>query len=129
MIAFVDPVASKAGAPIYQFKVVLRGSKPPIWRRLLVPGNANLAWLHAALQTALGWTNSHLHHFMTADARYSDPRYNDEGWVGDKPDRNEAKATLMQVAPKKGARFTYEYDFGDSWQHDIIVEKILPADA
>ena len=128
MIANIEPAAAKSAAPIYQIKVVLLGAEPVIWRTLQVPGNANLGWLHAALQTAMGWTNSHLHHFLTEDARYSDPRCNEDLGFGEEPDRDEAKATLMHIAPKAGARFGYEYDFGDSWEHEIAVEKILPAD-
>lgn len=126
MIANVEPLAAKSAAPTYQLKIVLPGSKPAIWRTLQVPGNANLGWLHAVLQTAMGWTNSHLHHFVTKDARYSDPRCNEDMGFGDEPDRDEAKASLMQIAPKAGAQFGYEYDFGDSWEHAITVEKILP---
>ena len=127
MITNVEPLAAKSAAPTYQLKIVLLGSKPVIWRRLLVPGDANLGWLHAVLQTAVGWTNSHLHHFLTSDARYSDPRCNEDMSFGDEPDRDEAKAALMQIAPKEGASFGYEYDFGDSWEHEIRVEKILPS--
>jgi hypothetical protein len=128
MIANIEPVAAKSAAPIYQLKVVLLGTEPPIWRRLRVPGNANLGWLHAVLQVAMGWTNSHLHHFLTSDARYADPRHTEDMGFGEEPDRDEAKATLMQVAPNTGAQFGYEYDFGDSWEHAITVEKILPPD-
>ena len=130
MIANVDPAAAKSAAsPIYQLKVVLLGGEPPIWRRLQVPGNASLGWLHAVLQISMGWTNSHLHHFLTRDARYSDPRHYEDIGLGDEPDRDEARATLLQVAPEEGAQFRYEYDFGDSWEHEITVEKVLPAAA
>src|SRR5512138_804506 len=94
MNANLESTTGKAPARIYCLKVVLLGSKPPIWRRLHVPGNANLGWLHAVLQVAMGWTNSHLHHFLTADARYSNLRDNEEMGFGDEPDRDEAKATL-----------------------------------
>jgi Plasmid pRiA4b ORF-3-like protein len=126
MIANAEPLAAKSAAPIYQFKIVLLGPKPPIWRRLQVPGNANLGWLHAVLQTTMGWTNSHLHHFLTRDASYSDPRFNEDSVFGDQPDRDEARAKLLQVAPEAGSQFGYEYDFGDSWEHEVTVEKILP---
>lgn len=129
MIASLEPGTAKSAAPIYQLKIVLLGPKPPIWRTLQVPGNANLGWLHAVLQTALGWTNSHLHHFLTADARYADPRLQEEQFLGEEPDRDENKATLLRVAPESGAQFGYEYDFGDSWEHEITVEKILPPPA
>jgi hypothetical protein len=129
MIANIEPAAAKSAAPIYQLKVVLLGSKPPIWRRLQVPGHANLGWLHGVLQTAMGWTNSHLHHFLTREACYSDTRHHEDMGFGGEPDRDEAKAMLMQVAPIQGAQFGYEYDFGDSWEHEITLEKILPSAA
>jgi len=129
MISQIEPAAGKGAAPIYHLKVVLLGTKPPIWRRLQVPGDATLGWLHAVIQVAMGWTNSHLHHFLTRDARYSDPRGSEDMGFGGEPDRNEAGATLMQVVPGKGARLRYEYDFGDSWEHEITVAKILPPDA
>lgn len=130
MIANIDPAAAKSAVgPTYQLKVVLLGVEPPIWRRLQVPGNASLGWLHAVLQTAMGWTNSHLHHFLTRDARYSDPRHNEDSGFGDSSDQDEGKATLLEIAPKAGAHFGYEYDFGDSWEHKISVEKILPSAA
>jgi hypothetical protein len=126
MIAQVDPAAAKSAAPIHQLKVVLLGSKPVIWRRLQVPGNAPLGWLHAVLQTAMGWTNSHLHHFLTEDARYTDLRFVEDAGLGGPPDRDEQKARLSEIASQEGASFGYEYDFGDSWEHEITVERILP---
>jgi hypothetical protein len=129
MISNIHPTAGKTNAPVYQLKVLLIGSKPAIWRRLRVPGNASLGWFHAVLQVTMGWTNSHLHHFLTAEARYADPRHNEDMGLGEEPDRDEAKATLAQAVPDEGAQFGYEYDFGDSWEHEITVEKILPSDA
>jgi Plasmid pRiA4b ORF-3-like protein len=129
MINQIKPAAGKGRAPIYHLKIVLLGTKPPVWRRLQVPGNASLGWLHAAIQVTMGWTNSHLHHFLTRDARYSDPRGNEDMGFDEQPDRDEAKATLAQVAPVKGGQFGYECDFGDSWEHAITVEKILPGEA
>ena len=70
MIAQIEPIAAKGNAPICHLKVVLIGTKPPIWRRLQVPGNANLGWLHAVLQVAMGWTNSHLHRVLMARDGY-----------------------------------------------------------
>jgi hypothetical protein len=129
MINQIEPAAGKGSAHTYQLKIVLLGSKPPIWRRLQVPGDASLGWLHAVLQVTMGWTNSHLHHFLTRDARYTYPRDNDDMGFGGPPDRDEARATLAQVAPVEGEQFGYEYDFGDSWEHEITVEKILPGEA
>ena len=129
MISQIQPLAGKANAPVYQLKVVLIGSKLSIWRRLQVPGNANLGWLHAVLQVAVGWTNSHLHHFFVGEVRYSDPRFDDDMGIDVEPDPDEAKVTLAQAVPNEhGFRFGYEYDFGDSWEHEITVEKALPSD-
>lgn len=120
--------AAKSAANIYHLKVVLAGPKPLIWRRLRLPGDAHLGWLHAVLQIALGWTNSHLHHFLTSGARYTDLHCIEDAVLDGEPDRDERKATLAQIAPGEGAQFGYEYDFGDSWEHHITVEKILPPD-
>jgi hypothetical protein len=128
MIANIEPTATKASAPIYYLKVVLNGTKPPIWRRLQVPGNANLGWLHAVLQVAVGWTNSHLHQFKVGGAFYSDPRHHFAEYEGDPEILDESKVTLQQLAPRAKDTLAYEYDFGDSWEHRITVEKILPPD-
>ncbi len=119
--------AGKSPAPVFQLKVTLTGTKPPIWRRLQVPGDANLGWLHAVLQVALGWTNSHLHHFIFGQERYTDLSTADDGGFGDESGRDEGEALLTAVA-EAGAIFAYEYDFGDSWEHLVEVEKELPPD-
>lgn len=108
----------------YQLKVTLKNVHPPIWRRIQVPGDLTLPQMHAVLQIVLGWTNSHLHGFRVGKLFYTepDPDYAEMGVM------DERQIRLYQVAPKVGARFTYEYDFGDSWEHELVVEKILPAD-
>ena len=126
MISTIETTAGKTNPAIYQLKVVLLGSKPSIWRRLQVPGNAGLDWLHAVLQVALGWTNSHLHQFKARDDCYSDTRHHFAEYEGDPEILEERKFTLQQIAPRKHDTFGYEYDFGDSWEHAITVETILP---
>jgi hypothetical protein len=117
---------SKECAKAYQLEIVLSGI--PVWRRLLVRGDINLGLLHATIQVAMGWTNSHLHQFMIGKKRYSDPTTQDEPFLGELPDLDESKAVLMEVAPKAKAKIIYEYDFGDSWMHLITVEKIHDLD-
>ena len=129
MSSVLETTAGKGNAPIYQLKVVLLGSEPPVWRRLQVPGDARLDWLHAALQVALGWTNSHLHQFRVGEDRYSDTRHHSAESEGAPEILEARKFTLRQIAPHRQDAFGYEYDFGDSWEHEITVDKILPPDA
>jgi Plasmid pRiA4b ORF-3-like protein len=129
MISVIDPAGEKARAPLYQLKVVLLGGEPPVWRRLQVPGDAKLDWLHAVLQVAIGWTNSHLHQFKVGEASYSDTRHYAAEFENDPEIFGESTFALWQIAPHEGDVFRYEYDFGDSWEHEITVEKILPNPA
>lgn len=110
---------SKPVGPVYQLKITLKGSHPPIWRRLLVPSGFSLNKLHNVIQLAMGWTDSHLHHFIVDGEYYSVPSPDDFEPVAD-----ERNLTLGQAAPFEKHRFEYEYDFGDSWTHVIVVEKI-----
>lgn len=112
----------------YQLKVTLECTKPAIWRRIAVRGDTKLDLLHAVIQLAMGWTNSHLHMFLIGADRYSDSSMiDDPGW-GDDEDKDERKLTLAQVVDGGISVFGYEYDFGDSWTHRLAVEKELPAD-
>lgn len=113
---------------IYQLKIVLRDTKPPVWRKLHVPGDITLGLLHSIIQVAMGWTNSHLHQFVTKNQRYSDPSFGLNNDFGDRPVLDERKTALMQVVSKEKDSFVYEYDFGDSWEHRITVEKIMAPD-
>jgi len=128
MISALEPTSGKATPPVCQLKITLLGSKPLIWRQLHVPAKARLDWLHAVLQVAIGWTNSHLHQFWIGGEPYSDTRHNFAEFEGDTEIHEARKFTLQQVAPNPGDTFGYEYDFGDSWEHEVTVEKILPAD-
>jgi len=114
--------------PTYQLKITLDLIKPAIWRRLSVPGNTSLGWLHAAIQLAMGWTNSHLHQFEAGGRLFSDPHANTPGFEGEPEVLDEAKFSLRDVAPYEKDVLHYEYDFGDGWQHTIVVEKILPPE-
>ncbi len=116
---------SETEAQIYQIKVTLEGSKPPIWRRLLVPGDVTLAQLHDIIQIAMGWEGYHLHQFIVGDTYYGEPHPDYEPWL---EMRDERRVRLHQIAPREGMKFRYEYDFGDGWMHQILVEKILPPE-
>jgi hypothetical protein len=110
---------------IYQLKVTLAGSKPPIWRRLLV-ADMTLGKLHEVLQVAMGWTDSHLHDFDIDSVTYGEPNPEDRA-MGLTPTRNEKTVRLSKVLGYPGAKANYTYDFGDGWEHRLVVEKILPA--
>ena len=108
---------------IYQLKVTLNGAKPPIWRRILVPSDIQLGKLHIVLQVAMGWTNSHLHQFVSGSTPYGiqDDEFSFEMEVED-----ENKYKLNQLLKSEKEAIKYEYDFGDGWEHKIVLEKILP---
>ena len=114
---------------MYQLKIALAHIEPPVWRGLLVRGDANLGFLHAVIQVAMGWTNSHLHQFTIKGKRYSAPETIQDVGLGEEPDPDEEQAVLMDVLPRAISQFFYEYDFGDSWEHIITVEKISKPDA
>ena len=116
---------SKKLTEIYQIKVTLRGSKPPIWRRLLVSSDITLAKLHQIIQAAMGWSDYHLHQFIIGGMYFSEPQPGYGGWV---EMQDERKFRLNQVAPGAKSSFVYEYDFGDSWEHVVLVEKALPPE-
>jgi len=104
---------------IYQIRVALDGIEPPIWRRILVPGDVTLRRLHNILQAAMGWTNSHLHEFIVEGAHYGRPEPDYEEM------RDDRRVRLNQVAPAEGFTFPYVYDYGDGWLHTVAVEQIL----
>ncbi len=114
---------SAGASTVYRIKVTLDSSKPPIWRRLEVSSDMTLADLHDVLQVAMGWGNCHLHMFTIGGENYGRPHPDDFQDVID-----ERGVKLADVIGGEKFKFRYEYDFGDSWNHTLLVEKILPAD-
>ncbi|HSX80706.1 MAG TPA: plasmid pRiA4b ORF-3 family protein [Candidatus Saccharimonadia bacterium] len=106
---------------VYQLKVTLRDSKPPIWRRIQVTSDIRLSTLHRVLQGVMGWEDAHLHQFMAHGIYYGTP-HPDFGFEV----QNEQQVSLQQVMSRAKDKLIYEYDFGDSWKHELLVEKILP---
>ena len=114
----------------YQLKITLNGIRPPIWRRVLVADDSTLNDLHYVIQAAINWTDSHLHKFEVKRKSYMDPFQGDPypgGFFGSWAE-DEAQVQLRDLKLTAGERFYYEYDFGDSWGHSVLVEKILPRD-
>ena len=120
--------AKVANDTLFQFKITLLESNPAIWRRIQVK-NCTLDKLHEHIQTAMGWTNSHLHQFEIKGKRYGDPELLDDGFE-DFECVDSTKTNLSDILPKNGKRFAfkYEYDFGDGWEHEVLFEGRPPVD-
>lgn len=107
---------------VLRLKVTLRGIRPPIWRRIEVPVAISLADLHETLQAAMGWADCHLRRFIHEDVYYGPP---DQAFG--MPIESERRTRLADLLRQPKDRLTYEYDFGDSWGHDVMLEAIDEA--
>jgi hypothetical protein len=107
-----------SGQTVLQLRITLEEIRPVIWRRLLVPGSVRLSRLHDMFQAAMGWTDSHLHQFRVDGTLY--------GMQIDDYPEEELDETAFTVigALGKVRRFLYDYDFGDNWNHEVVVEEI-----
>jgi hypothetical protein len=120
--------AIPAAERVYQFRITLLEANPLIWRRIQVK-NCTLDKLHEHVQMAMGWTNSHPHHFRIGMHLYGDPMLMQENFA----DLNYGDSTstkISEILPRTGRRFRfgYKYDFGDDWRHDIVFEGCLRAE-
>ena len=115
--------AAAAPSAVYQLKVTLKDSKPPIWRRVEVADDITLAKLHRIIQAAMGWTDSHWHMFSLGRTSYGvpDPDYDEDV-------RDARRYTSNQLLTEPKQKLSYEYDFGDSWTHEVLLEKVLPPE-
>lgn len=115
--------ATDGADTVHSLKVTIEGTKPPVWRRLVVPSDATLGDLHQIIQVVFGWTNSHLHAFEIDGERF-EPESPVGGFDGFGPDPyDEDDAPIAEVLDE-GDRALYTYDFGDNWEHRIEVEAI-----
>ncbi|MGB6522041.1 MAG: SEC-C metal-binding domain-containing protein [Candidatus Cybelea sp.] len=119
------PVA--AGRTIYQLKITLTDTKPPIWRRVLVDGSERLDRLHMILNMAMGWSDGHLHLFSVGRRSFAYP--DRELGFGDEREEDERKVRLHDLRLRTRSSFRYEYDFGDGWSHRVTVERIDAAES
>jgi hypothetical protein len=113
---------SKKAATIFQIKMTLRGIDPPIWRRIHTP-NCTLEKLHEIIQVTMGWEFEHLYRFSIGGVDYAD-----SAMTSDEEVEDACGTRLSAVLPieNRRPRFSYEYDFGDEWIHQLIVEERLP---
>lgn len=125
----IPPISAPALATgeVYQFKITLQDTQPPIWRRIQV-GDCTLDQLHEYIQTAMGWTNSHLNQFRINGTLYGDPMLMEETFE-ELAFKDSTTTRLSDILPAGEARFRfeYEYDFGDGWQHEVLLERRMPA--
>ena len=120
-----DKKVRKSPAQIYQFKIILNNIKPAIWRRFQVKSDITLLRLHEVIQIVMDWTNSHLHQFRIKGRCYLPP----DPYSEPSPrDMDDAKVKMVDVINTVGLKFIYEYDFGDSWEHSLTLEKIEPPE-
>lgn len=135
---------------VHELRIALQRTRPPIWRRVAVPSDVTLAELHEVVQIAMGWTDSHLHQFRLKTAakpltreemtrliqtdRYDEierrsrcDRVFTDLSMGDMEGEDEGHVALGTLCGKPKDKITYEYDFGDGWEHLITVNKIYPA--
>ncbi|MBI6549390.1 plasmid pRiA4b ORF-3 family protein [Xenorhabdus lircayensis] len=100
----------------YLLKITLIETNPSIWRRFVVPSNISLDRLHDVIQVVMGWDDSHLHVFAFSAKRFTEmPEEPEDG-------QEEGKVKLDSLIKRKGGKFNYLYDFGDSWEHEVILE-------
>ena len=105
---------------VYQIQVALKGFKPKIWRRVLIQPDMLLSDFHYFIQAVMGWTNAHLHQFVQHGIFYSEPHPDDI----DSEDYTGIRVSDLLESEKD--YLIYEYDFGDGWEHQIVLEKVLP---
>jgi hypothetical protein len=124
-ISVIEAEAARRRGTVYQFKITLLESQPPIWRRIQAQ-DCTLDKLHEHIQTAMGWTNSHLHHFQIDGQLYGDPLLMQENFE-EMQYEDSTTTELSALLPRSGKRFKflYEYDFGDSWEHEVLFEGCL----
>jgi hypothetical protein len=119
------PGSEEKPAPIFQLKISLAFSDPLIWRRIQVPGDTSLGRLHDILQLCMGWSDLHAHRFLIGKVFYAPSHGID---ILEKTgERDESEFQLVTLESDMKWCFTYVYDFGDGWEHEIELEKTLPG--
>ena len=115
--------ASLREEALFTLKIILLGTKPPVWRRIQVLDSINLGDLHYVVQCVMGWDDCHLHQYHSGKKRYGVPCPDEDYY----PVHDESQFVLADVLKRKGAKLRYEYDYGDDWQHEIVLESRVAA--
>ncbi|MCB0644802.1 MAG: plasmid pRiA4b ORF-3 family protein [Phaeodactylibacter sp.] len=114
-------------AKILTFKISLVGAKPPIWRRFQVADTLDFEDFHAVIQIVMGWWNSHLHEFLVRDRRIGMVLPDIDIFEPEDMD-DETEIFLHQLKLKVGEKLSYTYDFGDNWEHELVLEEVAEGD-
>ena len=109
------------GKTAIQLRISLKDHTPTIWRRLVVPGEIKLSKLHSIFQAAMGWEDYHLHQFQMGEQVYGVP---DDEFDFEEFDDIDEDTVLFSEVVSASMRFSYQYDFGDNWQHEVVIETI-----
>lgn len=132
-LAGLLPVPPRPPAPapesVLQLKIDVAHAKPPIWRRLQIPATATFADLHLIIQSAFGWQHAHLHQFEAAGRRFAPDNPSTIQSAYAPPAQDERVVPVREVLRATGDHAVYWYDFGDDWYHDVVLERVLPANA
>jgi hypothetical protein len=111
---------AQAGDPLLQVRITLRDvNDPPVWRRVIIPAAYSLDRVHAVIQAAMGWQDCHLHGFRVGDVSYGPP--DPDGELGYLDERK------FRLGGLSADQIVYEYDFGDSWEHELAIEERTTA--
>ncbi|CUW37113.1 conserved protein of unknown function [Magnetospirillum sp. XM-1] len=113
--------------PIARIRIELQDIEPKIWRRVDVPLSTSLMGLHDIIQVAMGWQDEHLFDFRVGDKIYSEPYPDDDMY--ERKTYNAKSIRLKTLVERGVGQFLYTYDFGDNWQHDIVIESVRDGDA
>lgn len=109
---------------VYELRITLQEIRPPIWRLVQVPDTLRLSRLHDVLQTAMGWTDSHLHRFEKDGMHWGVREHEGDDGI---EILDESRTTIGAALTTPSDSMLYVYDFGDNWRHNVELEKILPA--
>lgn len=112
---------ARRATPAWAVKITLLGTRPRVWRTIVID-DCTLGELHYLIQNAMGWEDCHMHDFRLGKRRFGDPR-------AESGDEDESKTKLSKLLPLGKDRFIYQYDFGDSWEHELKVTPATPAEA
>ncbi|MFT7650821.1 MAG: hypothetical protein ACI8Y4_005596 [Candidatus Poriferisodalaceae bacterium] len=112
------PPAYFWGPSVHSLRVELLYVEPTVWRRFVVPSETKLPKFNRLLEAVMGWEGYHLHSFEIGDLRIGQPDEDDVALI------DERRLTVQQILPRAGSQLRWAYDFGDNWQHDVVVEAI-----